>query len=128
MFAHAARIVCLLLAGLLNVCMRDVFWGFGWSVYSCRPRGWPSYLATTFFVGGRALVSATHFGLLSNVFVIISNRSARPPGSNQVDGLPPALSLLGWGFFLRLFFLLFRYHAFGLLVTISTSHPRGNFG
>ena len=44
-----------------------------------------------FVLFGNALISVLHVGLFL-LFVVISNRSTRPPSGNQVDGLPPALS------------------------------------
>ena len=71
------------------------------------------------FVGGRPLVSAINFGLRL-MFAIIWNRSTRPPGGNQIDGLPPALSLME-----KLTFRCVR--GYGLCFRNRTYSGRGNF-
>ena len=43
------------------------------------------------FFCGTVLVFVFHFGLFL-MFGVICNRSTRPPGGDQVGGLPPALS------------------------------------
>ena len=77
------------LDGLLKIYVRDVFWGCGWSVHLGRPCRLQLYSVKVFFCGN-VLISVFHFGSFL-LFVVICNRSTRPPGGNQVHGLPPAL-------------------------------------